>query len=73
MSLQSNVDVSYFDVVKTKKPLDTSLTDMGIALTGGSELDIVYEEESLLSSLFFNTILPVIFLVLIFTLGMRLL
>ena len=71
MSLQKDLTIKYYDVIETKKPLDTSLVDMGIALTGWSVIDIVYEEESLLAWLFFNTILPILLLVVIFTVGMR--
>jgi hypothetical protein len=34
MSLQKDLTIKYYDVIETKKPLDTSLVDMGIALTG---------------------------------------
>ena len=71
MSFQKNVEIETYDVLETKKPLDTSLTDMGIALTGGTIIDVEYKEESFLTSLFLNTILPILFLVLLFTVGMR--
>jgi len=71
MSLQKNIDIKYYDLLKTKKPLDTSLSDMGIALTGDTIIDIQYEEESFLTSLLLNTLLPILLLVLLFTVGMR--
>lgn len=72
MSLQKNVKIENYDVMTTKKPLDTSLTDMGILLTGNTIIDIEYEEKSFLSSLFFDNILPILILVAIFVIAMRL-
>lgn len=71
MSLQKNIEIKHFDLLETKKPLDTSLTDMGISLTGDVIIDVEYEKESFLTSLFLNTVLPILLLVLLFTVGMR--
>ena len=72
MSLQKNVKVTYYDIITTKKPLDTSLADMGISLTGTTIIDVEYKEDSFLSSLFFDNILPILILVAIFAIAMRL-
>ncbi len=72
MSLQKNVKVTYYDIITTKKPLDTSLADMGISLTGATIIDVEYKEDSFLSSLFFDNILPILILVAIFAIAMRL-
>lgn len=71
MSLQKNIEITTYDVLETKKPLDTSLVEMGISLTGSTIIDVEYKEESFLTSLFLNTVLPILLLVLLFTVGMR--
>jgi hypothetical protein len=71
MSLQKNVKIEYYDVVTTKKPLDTSLIDMGISLTGTTVVDIVYEEKSFLISLFMDNIIPSLILIVIFIVAIR--
>lgn len=72
MSLQKNVKIEHYNVLTTKKPLDTSLADMWIALTWTTVLDVEYKEDSFLSSLFFDNILPILILVAIFAIAMRL-
>lgn len=72
MSLQKNVKIEHYNVLTTKKPLDTSLVDMWISLTGSTIIDIEYKEDSFLSSLFFDNILPILILVVIFAIAMRL-
>ena len=71
MSLQKDVKIDNYDVLQTKKPLDTSLLDMGISLTGTTVIDIEYKGESILSGLFFNTIIPILLLVILFSVGMK--
>ena len=71
MSLQKDVKIDNYDVFQTKKPLDTSLLDMGISLTGDTVIDIEYKGESILSGLFFNTIIPILLLVILFSVGMK--
>ena len=72
MSLQKNVKIEHYNILTTKKPLDTSLVDMWISLTGSTIIDIEYKEDSFLSSLFFDNILPILILVAIFAVAMRL-
>ena len=72
MSLQKNMKIEYYNILMTKKPLDTSLVDMGISLTGSTVIDVEYKEDSFLSSLFFDNILPILILVAIFAIAMRL-
>jgi hypothetical protein len=72
MSLQKNMKIEYYNILMTKKPLDTSLVDMGISLTGSTVIDVEYKEDSFLSSLFFDNILPILILVAIFVIAMRL-
>jgi len=64
--------IEYYNILMTKKPLDTSLVDMGISLTGSTIIDVEYKEDSFLSSLFFDNILPILILVAIFAIAMRL-
>ena len=73
MSLQKNVKINHYDVLSTKKPIDTSLTDMGISLTGTTTVDVVYEERSFLANLFMENILPLLIIIAIFAIAMRLL
>lgn len=73
MSLQKKLDVKYYDVQTTTKPLDSSLGEMGIVLTGETIIQIENEKESFLTRLFVNTVLPMLVVVVIFILGMRLL
>ena len=49
MSLQKDVEIKTYDIIHTQKPLDTSLIDMGISLTGDTTISIEYKGESLLS------------------------
>lgn len=72
MTLQKKIDIAYFNVISTKKPIDTSLNDMWISLTWTTIVDVSYTEKSFLSSLFFDNILPILILVAIFVIGMRL-
>ena len=73
MSLRKDIPTHYYNVLESKKPIDTSLTEMGISLTGDVIIDIDYYEEGIWSRLLFNTILPIAFLLLILSIGMRML
>ena len=71
MALRKDVDVKSYQLLQTHKPIDTSLPDMGISLTGKVIIDIDYKKESVWSNLFFNTLLPLALLIGVLSLGMR--
>ena len=55
-----------YTIYTTTKPVDTSLPELGISLTGSTvPVDIVYDEKSFLISFLLEQILPIIFFLLI--------
>lgn len=61
MSMQSNVKVVYYDVIQAQKPATTTLQELGISLTGDTQITASTQEENVWSKLFLETILPLIF------------
>lgn len=45
MTLDKNVKVHNYEVLTTTKPLDSSLSDLGISLTGTTTIDVSYEKQ----------------------------
>lgn len=72
MSVQKDLNIHYYNVLTTKKPLDTSLQDMGINITGTTLIDVQYKEDSRLTNLFLDNVLPLVILAALFMLAMRL-
>lgn len=64
-------DSQWYTVYKTNKPSDTTLTELGITATGSTVLFVEYTEKSLLTSLFVEQILPLVFFILILVLAFR--
>lgn len=60
-----------YNAIKTKMPPNTSLQDLGITTTGSVTVDIVYNEQSALASIFFEHILPILFFLLVLVLLFR--
>lgn len=71
LSFLSPKEKKYYTVYTTNKPADTSVTELGLALTGSVPLTISYDEQSVLSTLFLEQILPLLFFVLILILAFR--
>lgn len=71
MSLNKKLKVKNYSVLKTVKPLESSLTDLWISLTGTTAIDVLYEKPSFLWSLFTDHILPILILIGLFALGMK--
>ena len=71
MSLNKKLKVKNYTVLKTVKPLESSLTDLWISLTGTTAIDVLYEKPSFLWSLFTDHILPILILIGLFALGMK--
>ena len=71
MSLNKKLKVKNYTVLKTVKPLESSLTDLWISLTGNTAIDVLYEKPSFLWSLFTDHILPILILIGLFALGMK--
>jgi hypothetical protein len=46
MSLNKKLKVKNYTVLKTVKPLESSLTDLWISLTGTTAIDVLYEKPS---------------------------
>ncbi len=65
MSLQSNVKVVYYNVFSAQKPATTSLKDLGISLTGSTAISSSLEEQNVWSKLFMETIVPMLFFLVI--------
>jgi len=66
-----NGETESFKVYKTNKPSDTSLTELWIALTGATIVDVEFTEKSLLTSLLVEQILPLVFFILLLVLAFR--
>jgi len=60
MALQKNVKIENYAIDKTDKPANTSIKDLGLSLTGKTEIIISTEEKGRLSSLFVDQILPLL-------------
>jgi hypothetical protein len=66
VSFQKKNQERVFDVYETKKPLTSSLTDLGISMTGAVKVTVIFNEKSFLTSLFSDIGSILIFLVLLF-------
>ncbi len=60
-----------YTVYTTNKPPETSLVDLGFLLTGDTIIDVNYSESSVLTTLFLEHILPLVFLILLLVLAFR--
>jgi cell division protease FtsH len=60
-----------FTVFQTNKPADTSLPDLGIALTGATNISVVFTQDNFLSKLLLEQVLPLVFFILILVLAFR--
>lgn len=66
-----NVEKQYL-IYEANKPVDTSLQELGISLSGATTpIDIAFEEKSLLGSVFIEQILPLLFFVGVLLLAFR--
>jgi ATP-dependent Zn protease len=54
MSLNKNLTETYYNLLTTKKPINTSMGDLGISLTGAIPVDIVFNTQGWLSKLVEN-------------------
>lgn len=61
MSLQSDVKVVYYNLITSQKPMMTELKDLGISLTGATAITASSEDQNVLSKLFLESILPLLF------------
>jgi len=57
-----------YDVITTKMPPNTSLQEIGITTTGATLIDIVYNEQSALATVFLEHVLPILFFLLMIVL-----
>lgn len=64
LSFKKDVVIEYFNVYQTKKPIDTSLADLGISITGDTIVEVVYNEQWIVG-FFMEHILPLLFFLLI--------
>lgn len=60
-----------YRIMTANKPIDSSLTELWISLTGGTTVDIIFNESSFIGSFFAEQILPLLFFVLLLFLVMR--
>jgi len=65
MLMRQTIKEIDYNLYNTNKPVDTSLSELGISLTGSTQVDIVYTEKSVISKLFVETILPLLFFVIV--------
>lgn len=63
-------DIVHYDIYTTKKPVDTSLTDLWLILTGKTTILINYTTKSFIQK-FFEDVWPLLFLFVIFLLGIK--
>lgn len=68
---QNKIQQKFFDVVTSYKPLDTSLPELWISLTGKTIVDISFQEKNGLVSFLVDHILPILFFIGIFLLFMK--
>ena len=66
MALRKNVTYEYFNQFVTNKPIDTSLSELWLSITWATTIDVIYNEKSLLQSLFFDQVLPILLLIILF-------
>ena len=71
MALRNKIEQKFFNVVTTYKPLDSSLPELGISLTGQTIVDINFQEQGGISKFFIDQILPILFFIGIFLLFMK--
>lgn len=60
LALQQQVEVRHFTVDTTQKPLASSLQDLGISLTGSTEIIVTSEEEWFATRVLVDQVLPTI-------------
>lgn len=61
MSLQSDVKVVYYNLISSQKPMMTELKELGISLTGATAISASSEDQNVLSKIFLESILPLLF------------
>lgn len=66
MSLKKSLTEEKYNLLTTKKPINTSMSDLGISLTWSIPVDIVFNKQSVLSKIFENVWPLLLFLVLLF-------
>lgn len=76
MALRSTESNTKTKIYKTNKPIDTSLSELGIILTWASwqnvsSVEVIYNEKSLWTSLIFESLLPLILMIWAFFLLMK--
>lgn len=64
-------DAIVYKKFETSKPADTSLTDLGILLTGAVPINVEFTETSLLTSILIEQVLPLVFFIFILVLAFR--
>lgn len=62
MLLNQKIVHQKYDTFTTNKPIDTPLADLWITLTGAIPVAIVFTEKSILSTIFIDTLLPLLLL-----------
>ena len=60
-----------YNVITTKMPPNTSLQELGITTTGATTVDVIYNEQSALATIFLEHILPILFFLLLIVLFFR--
>lgn len=60
-----------YDVFTAKKPADTSLTELGIGLTGTTTIRVEFDERNVLTSILLEQVLPLVFFIFILILAFR--
>ena len=71
MSLKENLTEKYVNIYTTKKPLGTSLKDLGISLTGGAvPVEVTFSKEGWLAKVF-DTVGPLVLFILVMFLFMK--
>lgn len=72
MILREKLTQKNYTIYQTNKPEDTSITDLWLSLTGSVPLNVKITERSMLSRIFLDQIVPLLFFVLVFIVLLRL-
>lgn len=71
MALQNKIEQKFFHLVTTYKPIDTSLPELWISLTGQTLIDINFNQDNSVLKFLVDQILPILFFIGIFVLFMK--
>lgn len=72
MLLRENFKQIKYKILKTNKPWDTSINDLWFSLTWSTPIDIKVTQDSMLSKVFLEQILPLLFFVFVLIILLRL-